>query len=282
MFFATDDPVSPTGRPLAATRQLVDSGSSVASISLGFDGDGNPGIAYGLSGMRYARHNGTSWIIEEIDRSASPSDLAFDWNGRPAIVYTAGNGNSPDVRLARRTPTGWSIEVVKARADPFSGPSLAFDNTGSPVVVYNAGAIVYIARRAGTGWTVSVLESGPGSFGLQPDIAYDRSSDSDPLSVNYNRPVVAYMSEPPAGLLTPRRLLVSRADGTASVVVDTDASAWRPWQLMETANPASAYIGAGGEDLRFAHHSAGAWNVQTSSQRHLAQDRCIPHRGFLL
>jgi hypothetical protein len=262
LFFATDDPVSPTGQPLAAMRQLVDSGSSIQSIYLGFDGNGNPGIAYG-PGMRYAHHDGGSWVIEQIDRSSVPSDLAFDATGLPAIVFDAGNGNAPDVRIARRTATGWAIEVVKARANAFSGAALAFDNAGSPVVVYNTGGAVYIARRDTTGWTTAVLESGASNFGLQPDIAFDRASDGNPLTANYNRPAIAYMSAPPAGASAPRSLLYSRNDGVPSEVVDPSASRLASVAFDAQGQPAVSYIGAGGKDLRFASRTSGAWQVST-------------------
>lgn len=262
LFFATGDP---GGAPLAATKELVDSGSSIGDAFLGFGGDGNPGIAYALSEIRYARYDGTNWIVERVDRSSSPpGGLAFGPDGLPAIVYNGGNGATKDLRVARRTVSGWTIEIVKARAGIDSRrQAIAFDNEGNPVVVYSPFGTVYIARRDPSGWTTSIVETGPGSFGLHPEITYDRSKDFNRTAEDFNLPAIVYMSEPPPNMLSPRRLLFSRNDGTPSVVVDPNSMSNPALAFDGFGEPAVTYTGAGGKDLRFAWRSSGAWQVST-------------------
>jgi hypothetical protein len=118
-------------------------------VSLVYDPEGNPSIAFhvispddpGDDILKFARWDGSSWVIEVVDTYASGegNSLAYDADGVAYISYTGSGGKDYDrmVKLARRDPdTGWEIEIVTSCLA--AGPtSLKFDPLGNPSVGYS-------------------------------------------------------------------------------------------------------------------------------------------------
>lgn len=88
-------PVGPFG---IWSNQIVDASAFIDGpyCSLAYGPDGLPAIAYGSTdGLKFARYNGSAWIVTKIDRSVGSdtfTSLAFGPDGLPAISYmdTAG------------------------------------------------------------------------------------------------------------------------------------------------------------------------------------------------
>ncbi len=90
-----------------------------------------------------ARWNGREWSDPE-SLPAAPGEpmapvIALDRNGRPAVVWAAGDGNDAEVWISRRTGAGrWSVPVALSDNDvPDIQPSIARTGAGSLLVAWS-------------------------------------------------------------------------------------------------------------------------------------------------
>jgi len=83
---------------------VVAAGNAYSSLEL--DSLDNPCISYSQEaiGLRYARYNGTDWILETVDNSSSMcgafSSLAFDSNWQPHIAYQDAQSGTMNLKYA--------------------------------------------------------------------------------------------------------------------------------------------------------------------------------------
>jgi len=113
----------------------VSSGWSI--ISVAYNKDGNPTMAFASGGLKLATHNPSTdtWTIEKPDKKAgmySPS-LAYDANGLSSISYANGG-----LMLAQKSSSGvWSTQMIDKGVSAIT-TSLAFDNSGrNPAIAYS-------------------------------------------------------------------------------------------------------------------------------------------------
>ena len=103
--------------------------------------------------------------------------LGLDAGGGAHIAYFDNTLNN--VRFARRTASGWTLETIDAWASPTAGLSLALDPDGGPHVAYvdyDTPTLRY-ARRAHDSWIVQIADVGPGRIGYFPSLALDERGD---------------------------------------------------------------------------------------------------------
>lgn len=124
-------------------------------VSLAYDPvSGNPSIAFRVISpdipgdhiLKFARWDGSSWVIEEVDTCASCGEgnsLAYDAAGIAHISYTADEGHFGDgatrvVKLASRNGPDdpWVVNIVTSCVAAYP-TSLKFDPNGNPSVAYS-------------------------------------------------------------------------------------------------------------------------------------------------
>jgi hypothetical protein len=129
----------------------VETGFEVGDISAALDANGNPGVAYYVTGeyedahgmthgecLRYASRSSASWTAGMVDESTSCGkycSLAFDASGNPAVAYYSMQNNSGsltirDLMFARSSGASWAKEVVASAGDIGTYNTLWFDDAG--------------------------------------------------------------------------------------------------------------------------------------------------------
>lgn len=160
------------------TSSVVETETSMCNyVSLAFDAAGSPSIAYTIHAtggtqcgtLVFARWDGTAWIREVVDTAVAGGSvgiydsLAYDpITGEAAISYSASDGTTGP-RLARRTASGWSVEMV-ATAEYSYETSLVFDPSGRAYVFYIDGSStssyfgLNLAWNDGAAWNLEVID----------------------------------------------------------------------------------------------------------------------------
>ncbi|MGB0389629.1 MAG: hypothetical protein ACPGWR_32815, partial [Ardenticatenaceae bacterium] len=113
--------------------------------------------------LKYARWDGSNWLIEEISSNSSGSvSLALDSNDQPHVSYHQLDvvGRDYDVRYAYWNGAAWVVKVVDSKP---SGPSsLKLDSNDLPHIsytVYPRGHLTY-ARWNGSAWIIETINPG--------------------------------------------------------------------------------------------------------------------------
>jgi hypothetical protein len=139
---------------------------STGYCSVAVDANDNPHVVYTPElvdrPMRYARWDGTAWIIEDVIVQGgllSPA-LAMDSAGEPHVVYTSGSGT--EVHYAFRSGGVWSFETIATIPGQALATSLVLDSLDRPHVAYDEFPAVGIryATRTPSGWTTKLVDSG--------------------------------------------------------------------------------------------------------------------------
>ena len=117
--------------------------------------DGTIGVAYAVDTeeddlaykmLKYAVRTGSGeWDIVVVDESASVGtycSLTYNADGDPLIAYYAIQSHTgrrlENLKLARRTDTGWELETVAEAGNVGRDNTLWVDSTGAPhIVTYN-------------------------------------------------------------------------------------------------------------------------------------------------
>ncbi|MFO1531959.1 MAG: hypothetical protein U1F77_20070 [Kiritimatiellia bacterium] len=107
--------------------------------SLAFGADGQPAIAYydvTNQNLKYARYNGSAWVVVTIDASGdvgSHASLKFGPDGQPAIAYLDDSAHT--LKFGRYSGSAWSFTTLDvANSGEFA--SLAFGPDGQPAIAY--------------------------------------------------------------------------------------------------------------------------------------------------
>ena len=143
-------------------------------ISMALDSEGNQHIAYYNSSdasLMYAKYDGASWQIEEVDDSGTTgryASIAIDSDDLPHISYV--HDTSPDeVRYAHYNGTGWSIETVDTPYYAYD-TSITLDSSGDAHIsyaVYNSSGNSYNLRYSyhnGTEWVYEDIKDYRSSY----------------------------------------------------------------------------------------------------------------------
>ena len=116
---------------------IVDSPNSLWHLSLALDSYDHPHIAYYGDNLKYAYHDGNSWIIEVVDGRSGVgyyTSLDLDENNNPHIsYYDSING---DLLYAYRSAESWTKLTVESLGDVGKYTSLALDDDGNPHIAY--------------------------------------------------------------------------------------------------------------------------------------------------
>jgi hypothetical protein len=159
------------------TVEVVDPGARAYYLSLAFDGEGRPAIAYGddtsgastyMDGVKCARHDGASWSTRVVEGgyeeyAGYSVTLSFDPVSGRAVIYHVCN-----VYWIGRLATGDGRHVEDA-GEARDG-QFAFDSIGTPMLAVMADGDLYYYTKSGSEW-VEELVDGDGYLAWQPSIA---------------------------------------------------------------------------------------------------------------
>ena len=132
-----------TQNPAGAAASVVDGDGFTVGLytSIALDGSGQQHVAYhnaSATSLVYARQEGTSWSVEEIDNTASvgyyPS-IALDNDGRPHISYV--DSGSDYLKYAHYNGSGWEIAIIDDLTNDVFDTSIAVNDTGHPQIAYS-------------------------------------------------------------------------------------------------------------------------------------------------
>lgn len=118
------------------------------SEGLGYDADGNPGIAqmdyYTNPNHAIYRYKSVSgWVSEVVGEAYGGTSLAYN-NGQPAMLYKNYSGSTSTLTYAKRiSAENWAQETVVTGSYISSSFSLAFNSAGYPCFTYSDGYNLY-------------------------------------------------------------------------------------------------------------------------------------------
>jgi len=120
--------------------------------------------------LKHIRVSNGSTTIETVASGQISlfSSLALDSSGEPHIAYSV-PGDAGELRLARRSPQGWSTEQVEANGS-FDFVSLRFNGNDEPLIAYQkngsggacrciVGGDLKLAKRQGGVWTRELIDT---------------------------------------------------------------------------------------------------------------------------
>lgn len=93
--------------------------------------------------------------VDSTDNVGWQTSIAIDGNGFPHIGYIAPPPLT-DLKYARKTGSGWSVETASTTCNPLSATSLVLDSGDNPAMATGINETFYIFKD-GTGWTVEEL-----------------------------------------------------------------------------------------------------------------------------
>lgn len=169
--------------------------------SLKLDHLGHPHVAYydaDAGNLKYARHNGTSWIIQTADSSAADvgqfASLALDALDHPHIAYY-------DETIGKLRYTTWNgSQWIREVADSSSFdcgwyPSIALDPAGRPSIAsYDRGKgnPRLSSRTAGGQWVGTTIDTTFDLSGFYSSLAIDSKSRPHVAYYNLTRGILQY------------------------------------------------------------------------------------------
>lgn len=162
---------------------------SAPYLSLSLDSAGQPHVMAANKALVYAHLAPQGWTSERVALgvdAGGPLALAFDNQGRPAVLYEGGVGEySQEVLwLGRKGAAGWTHEQITL-GRWIGGKSLAFDAGGRVHAVfsdhYQPATVKYLHQTA-TGWQSSELTG----EGRAPSLALDEAGRPHVVYAAYN------------------------------------------------------------------------------------------------
>ncbi len=135
-----------------------DGGGSLARLIL--DSSGSPHIVYGYYDadlyrpeVRYAYHDGSSWITTTVAIGAASPSLALDAGGYPHIAYV---NDDYELHYTYLDGGGWHDESLGVLA---ASTRIALDAAGRPAIAFVDGSGLQLARYDGASWSFEVVDS---------------------------------------------------------------------------------------------------------------------------
>lgn len=200
--YTTDDVKFARWNGAGWTTQTVDAGTGVyTGISLAYSPLNNPSLSYGWGKLFFTQFVPAtqSWQITTLESRNASNDvtsLVYAPNGDPSISYRLTTTRSGELKFARRTATGWTLQTVAAAGARYS--SLAYDANGNPSIAFSDDAdadntldTLRFARWDGSRWNIQVVETGTAGFGVLASLAY--GSDGNPAVVHVSGGVVRFV-----------------------------------------------------------------------------------------
>lgn len=150
---------------------------------LDFDGEGNPVLFYVKSQTAtIARWTGSEWELEPlsivVDSGNWNYDFAMDpWSGE-ATVASVVPGAKPELRVYRKTASGWTAETIATGSVGANAVGFA---PGSPIATvayfYSKGGstTLRVAERSGSSWRTATVASAV-TGALAPSMAFDEAA----------------------------------------------------------------------------------------------------------
>jgi hypothetical protein len=165
--------------------------SMVWNTSMAIDHNDRPHFAYAVQQgystweLRYARWNGSEWIIEKVDDIVDShvyTSIKVDGNNHPAISYFSGG----QLKYAAWDENAWVISSLGAygRYD-----SLALDKNGDPHISYCSAEGLSYAALTGTVWSFQSLSS-------PCDLSSDGGAETSLALDTDGHPQIAYYYHP--------------------------------------------------------------------------------------
>lgn len=169
--------------------------------SLKIDRLGRPHIAYydaNAGNLKYARYNGTQWLIETADSSIADvgqfASLALDSLDRPHIAYydeTIGK-----LRYTTKSGATWRREIADSNSfDCGWYPSIAIDPAGRPSIAsYDRGRgnPRYSTRLSAGNWIGATIDTTFDLSGFYASLAIDSKSRPHVSYLNLTRGILQY------------------------------------------------------------------------------------------
>jgi hypothetical protein len=245
--------------------EFVDHEGWTATLSsLALDSADQPHVTYFVFSndtdegeIRYARHDGTAWQIEGVERTVRVgmgNSLAVDTAGRPHISYLDTSDEDNDaLKYAWFDGTAWQTGVVERELGPVQGTSLALDALDRPHISYpdvSHSSLMY-ASYDGTAWQTETVDSAV-VVSVGPSLALDTAG----------RPHIGYYNS------ADQTMRYARYDGTAwqvevlasgleSAVGNTSLA------LDATGRPHISFFDSGNALLKYAWYDGAAWQIET-------------------
>jgi len=233
-----------------------------AYTSLALDANGRPHISYynesedwGLSELRYATFDGTTWITMTVDSGPYVgwwSSLKLDTADRPHISYAG----SYYLKYAHFDGSAWITETVDGNGG-MGSTSLALDAAGWPHISYcrsgpGSTENLSYAHFDGSAWLTETVAS-TDSVGVYNSLALDAA----------NRPHISYMHWE----LNAADLRYTSFDGNAWLNETIDGTGWvglyTSLALDAVGRPHIGYLDWGNGVLKYAHFSGTTWITET-------------------
>lgn len=162
--------------------EKVDSGA-IQWVSFDFDSNNLPHVAYHdqstIGILRYAYHDGTSWIKQTIDDEGhagwAPS-LAIDSNDRPHISYCA--FTNKDLKYMHWNGNEWQSSIVDEIDDVGRYSSIALDNNDKPSISYynRTSSNLKFASLTDIGWINETIDD-MDYVGEYPSLKFDSNGN---------------------------------------------------------------------------------------------------------
>jgi hypothetical protein len=216
--------------------------------SLALDSNDYAHISYyfdAIDDLKYARWDGSSWNIENLDTFSS---LALDNNDYPHIGYY--DETNDDLKYARWDGSAWNIEKVDWAASVGAYTSLRLDASDRPHISYynnSAGDLMY-AKWNGASWDVETVDF-MGNVGKWTSLALD-SNDYPHISYyDVDNGDLRYAKW--NGASWEINAIASFFDQGLHTSIDVDSA----------GNTHIAYYDVTNEDLRYAFFSGSGWTM---------------------
>jgi hypothetical protein len=189
------------------------------------------------------------WTGETVDSDGVTGigcAIAIDRTGLPVIAYASESAS--ELRLARLTALGWSIETV-ATPDDVGPTSIAIDSRGYAHIAFHGDdRHLWYAAWDGTRWLTREIETR--DLSTSPSLVLD----------SHDRPHIAYRA------WSSDDLRYAHYDGSWTIeTVDSagDVGRWPSLALDSLGRPHIAYHDTTNQDLKYARRVGTVWTIET-------------------
>jgi len=260
---------------------VIDQRKGIASASLAFDKDGNPGISYCATNpksvnptaeLHYIHFNGKEWIKEKVDEmyECRKTSLAFNQSGLPAIAY----GTENVLLYAYFNGEKWQIENIDSGFGSGTFGSLAFNKSDMPCISYtlniSEGSILVNNLRYacfdGTNWKKKWVDT-LGDGGYFSSLVFDEKGNPSIVHITSLGLRYAHFDGINWNLETIEEVIDFSGDDVLYYTYAYTSLAFNPI----TNNPAISYLSAsysqwgyppGESDLKYAYFDGLTWQKE--------------------
>ena len=246
--------------------ETVDSGGVGRFTSLAIDSGDSPHISYcdyANGDLKYAKWTGSGWSIETVEAAGDVvghTSIDLDSDNNPHISYSEYFGHIDDSNLkyAKWTGSGWSIERADSSGDVGRISSLALDGNNYPHIGYSdlielGNADLKYAKRTGSGWSTETVDTN-GSISFI-SIAVDSNDNPHMSYYQWIAPQDAHI-----------KYAKWTGSGWSIETVDSIGDLYRYGTsivLDTNDNPHIGYHDFRKGDLKYAKWTGSGWSIET-------------------